>query len=1020
MVTAITGGDDEIEGLAIQADGKIVVAGFTQRAPLDYVAARYNPDGSLDTAGFNSPNGYTISTNGASNDVANAVAIQPSDGKIVLAGWAFSGVNEDFAIVRHNTDGTFDGAFGTVLVNFPPNNKDRAHTVIIQPADGKILVAGEVRDGTGFATFGVTRRNPDGSPDGTFGTGGVATTSFTAGHDVPLGMALQSDGNVVFGGYSNWFGAGTSVDFALLRYDDLGNPDNTFDVDSKVTTDISGDNDWLDALALQSNGKIIAGGYSRIGANDDFTLVRYNVDGSIDNGCVTTTYRSIGTNGGILDNVGSASITAGTNIVTFAGGASLPVPTAVSAVGVGHMLIIDPGPSQEILYIRARDSATQVTTQTGAMSTHANDPYEIRRAYTTLQAWEDAHDGDLVAENRREVGVTYKDGPFIPPYAIANAALLIDGSITDADRYMWLTVATGQRHGGIAGAGVVIDGQGVTMFGILDQDDYTRIDGPELVRFKKAGAAGFASVVTEATGALYQNLLIHDFLEPTVVGEGVRVSLPTGGSSFTLRNSIIYNGDRSGIRIDEATSDITVENCTIYNMENWGVSIGGSGGTATVSNTISMNNGTASFDAGGGTLNQTFNISSDGTAMGGGSLVNRTATDNAFPGVGDWVIFESLTAPEDLHLKNSAENDAIDGANDLSPNFWRDIDTQSRFGVSWDYGADELVCTIYYTDEATPNVIGRVDLDGSRQTTLITIPSAAGVTTRGIVLDVAGGQMYWAEGGTKIRRASLDGSGAVDLVTGLTTPRDIDLDLGAGKMYWTDSSTGKIQRANLDGTAVQNLVTTGLSGPFGIALDIGAGKMYWTDYLTNKIQRANLDGTAVQDLVTTGLLQPRGIELDLGAGKMYWVDYSLSKLSRANLDGTGVVDVLTNLNNLNGIALGCNIPATLVPTAVELTSFTATAADSAVVLEWETGAEMNNLGFHLYRAPSAAGPYERITPNLIPGLGSSPSGARYRYLDSGLVNGVTYVYELEDVDTTGATKRHGPLLAATPEAGVSA
>ena len=408
----------------------------------------------------------------------------------------------------------------------------------------------------------------------------------------------------------------------------LGNPDLTFDGDSKVTTDISGDNDWLDALALQSNGKIIAGGYSRIGANDDFTLVRYNVDGSIDNGCVATTYRSIGTNGGILDNVGNASITAGTNIVTFAGGASLPVPTAVGAVGVGDVLILDPGGSPEVTYISSRDSDTRVTLQTGAMATHTNVPFEIRRAYTTLQAWEDAHDGLLVAENRREVGVTYKDGPFIPPYASSNSALLINGSTTDADRYMWLTVATGQRHGGIAGAGVVFDGQGVTKFGILDQDDFTRIDGPELVRFKKAGDAGFASVVTAGVNALYQNLLIHDFLEPTVVGEGVRVSMSAGGWSFTLRNSIIYNGDRSGIRIEEPTSDITVENCTIYNMENWGVVIGALGGTATVSNTILMNNGTGSFDAGGGTLIQTFNISSDGTAMGVGSLANRTATDN--------------------------------------------------------------------------------------------------------------------------------------------------------------------------------------------------------------------------------------------------------------------------------------------------------------------------------------------------------------------------------------------------------
>ena len=103
-------------------------------------------------------------------------------------------------------------------------------------------------------------------------------------------------------------------------------------------------------------------------------------------------------------------------------------------------------------------------------------------------------------------------------------------------------------------------------------------------------------------------------------------------------------------------------------------------------------------------------------------------------------------------------------------------------------------------------------------------------------------------------------------------------------------------------------------------------------------------------------------------------------------------------------------------TAVELLSFTAISADGAVDLEWETGSEIDNLGFHLYRSLTEAGPFERITASLIPGLGSSPEGARYSYRDVGLVNGVTYHYQLEDVETTGKTKRHGP-VSALPRAG---
>jgi hypothetical protein len=106
----------------------------------------------------------------------------------------------------------------------------------------------------------------------------------------------------------------------------------------------------------------------------------------------------------------------------------------------------------------------------------------------------------------------------------------------------------------------------------------------------------------------------------------------------------------------------------------------------------------------------------------------------------------------------------------------------------------------------------------------------------------------------------------------------------------------------------------------------------------------------------------------------------------------------------------------LATTAVEFVSFTASGFDRAVELKWETASELNNLGFHLDRASAAEGPYERITSSVIPGLGSSPEGAKYRYRDSGLTNEFTYYYKLEDIETTGKTEFHGP-VSATPGAG---
>ena len=170
--------------------------------------------------------------------------------------------------------------------------------------------------------------------------------------------------------------------------------------------------------------------------------------------------------------------------------------------------------------------------------------------------------------------------------------------------------------------------------------------------------------------------------------------------------------------------------------------------------------------------------------------------------------------------------------------------------------------------------------------------------------------IYWTDASTdKIQRANLDGSNVQDLVTlGLETPVSIALDVRGGKMYWTDLGTKKIQRANLDGSNVQDLVTRtqGLSHPAGIALDIAGGKMYWVDFGTDKIQRANLDGSSIQDLVTRtqGLSFPVSIALDVAGGKMYWTDYDTEKIQRANLDGSNVQDLVTRgLANPGGIAL---------------------------------------------------------------------------------------------------------------------
>ena len=174
-------------------------------------------------------------------------------------------------------------------------------------------------------------------------------------------------------------------------------------------------------------------------------------------------------------------------------------------------------------------------------------------------------------------------------------------------------------------------------------------------------------------------------------------------------------------------------------------------------------------------------------------------------------------------------------------------------------------------------------------------------------------KMYWilrrGDGPDKIQRANLDGSD-VENVIGRQfggTIGGIALDVEGGKMY----STGYvIRRANLDGSDVEDLVppSQGSWGPTHIALDIEGGKMYWTNAGERKIQRANLDGKNIEDLVTytQGVRDLRGIALDVEGGKMYWTDRYTHKIQRANLDGKNIVDLVTPSQGLlgpRGIAL---------------------------------------------------------------------------------------------------------------------
>ena len=212
---------------------------------------------------------------------------------------------------------------------------------------------------------------------------------------------------------------------------------------------------------------------------------------------------------------------------------------------------------------------------------------------------------------------------------------------------------------------------------------------------------------------------------------------------------------------------------------------------------------------------------------------------------------------------------------------------------------------IYWT---SPNegIIYRASLDGSNVEVLVT----GVVFPIGLILDVAGGQMYWTgidpddEKGI-IYRASLDGSNVETFLTGEIIPFFLALDVAGGQMYWTgidpDDEEGIIYRASLDGSNVETLLT-GLDGPGVLALDVAGGQMYWTAPEEGIIYRASLDGSNVQTLVT-GLDEPGVLALDVAGGQMYWTDADAGIIYRASLDGSNVEPLLTGLDEPAGLAL---------------------------------------------------------------------------------------------------------------------
>ena len=260
--------DEEANDVAVQTDGKIVVVGSRYAAvnAYDYLVARYNTDGTLDTT-FSGDGIFLL--NNSNSDNLNAVVIQ-TDGKIVAVGQSNS--STEAYVIRLNTNGTLDTTFSGDGI-FEVTGAGIALSVALQ-TDGKIVIGSRGLSGESI----IIRLDTGGALDTTFSTDGLV--SLSPNHFEPYGLAIQSNGRIVVAGTSSIFAGG---DISTARLLASGVFDPTFDSDGIAVTAVYAGDSEARSLAIQTDGKIVVGGGpGASGTEAEAAIVRYNSNGSLD------------------------------------------------------------------------------------------------------------------------------------------------------------------------------------------------------------------------------------------------------------------------------------------------------------------------------------------------------------------------------------------------------------------------------------------------------------------------------------------------------------------------------------------------------------------------------------------------------------------------------------------------------------------------------------------------------------------------------------------------------------------
>jgi uncharacterized delta-60 repeat protein len=253
-------------------------------------------DGSLDTTWGSS--GKKIQNLGTSTDRAHSLILD-SNGKILMGGTCYNG-NYDFCLARFDSNGNLDTTFNNTGKVIQPMGQGNDYGIVLGiQSTGKILLAGYIIDsGDGYKyKFAVARFETSGNLDTTFASSGKFIYALTSSTLQPIyltSMVVQNDDKILLGGFCDMDStSGANDQFCMIRLDANGNFDNSFDGDGIRIFDVPDSTyDAITSLAIQPDGKIIAGGYCVTSLSEKFCLARFNSDGSLD-----TTFNSSDTPG---------------------------------------------------------------------------------------------------------------------------------------------------------------------------------------------------------------------------------------------------------------------------------------------------------------------------------------------------------------------------------------------------------------------------------------------------------------------------------------------------------------------------------------------------------------------------------------------------------------------------------------------------------------------------------------------------------------------------------------------------